>query len=140
MEPEPAAALVRGWRPESAAPAETRVRSGLGPGNPGKLSGREERTPGTALLGRCATLRGDDASPEPGTRSPRVSGPRRVGAAEGLSSALGGAGVNPREESRMPKGGCGLAQQKRGITTGMLVPPRTGEFRRPCWILRPPWG
>lgn len=32
-EPEPAAALVRGWRPERAAPTETRARSRLGPGN-----------------------------------------------------------------------------------------------------------
>lgn len=67
MEREPAAALVRGWRPERAAPAKSRAGSRLGPGTPGKLSDCKERTPGTALLGRCVTPLGCGRDPQTGT-------------------------------------------------------------------------
>lgn len=53
-----------------------------------------------------------------------MSGPYRAGAVEGLSSALSPAAVSPREGSLVPERGCGLAQEKRGITTGMLAASR----------------
>lgn len=63
-----------------------------------------------------------------------MSGPHGAGEAAALSSALGRAGVSPREESLVPEGGCGLAQEKRGIITGMLVasPESLDAAAGPC--------
>lgn len=95
-------------------------------GSSGKLSERKERASSTALLGLCATLRGGGADSEPRTRGApvRVSYSHRAGAAKGLSSALSRAAVSPREESLVPEGGCGLAQEKHWITTVILAASR----------------
>lgn len=50
-----------------------------------------------------------------------MSGPHGAGAAAAQSLAHEGAGVSRWEESLVPQGGCELAQEKRGIITGMLV-------------------
>lgn len=104
-------------------PAETRPWT---LGSSRKLSERKERASSTALLGLCATLRGGGggADSEPRTRGAPVSYSHRAGAAKGLSSALSRAGVSPREESLVPQGGCGLAQEKHWITTVILAASR----------------
>lgn len=100
-------------------PAETRPWT---LGSSRKLSERKERASSTALLGLCATLRGGGgADSEPRTRGAPVSYSLRAGAEKGLSSALSRAGVSPGEESLVPEGGCGLAQEKHWVTTVILA-------------------
>lgn len=72
----PAAALVRGLRPECAADANPGASGRGGLGSPGKLCAREKRTPHPRCPGGCATLRGGGgAIPEPGRADAPDSSP-----------------------------------------------------------------
>lgn len=103
----PAAALVQGLRPESAADANPGASGRGGLGSPGKLCARKKRTPHPRCPGGCATLRGGGgAIPEPGRADARVSGrrgavarSRRWGSAASHFAGLGWQVLSGRDQA-----------------------------------------